>query len=111
MIYECLIDKRYKKFLIAKPKGWAWTVADQEWPLEVGLSEDVELGIIDRPVRISWSKGVLTVLASDMSGSIVNEEALKRNLHLDELTRRKYPVNLHTIYQPVAATAAMLGDN
>jgi len=115
MIYECLIDKRHRKFLVAKSQITAqldepWSPTEHEWPFEIGLSEDVDIGIFDRSVRIQWSGGVLEVMASDISASIVREQNMRMQLHIQEMSRRQYPMNMRTIYQPLDITAKQIGD-
>ena len=112
MRYECAIRKRDGKFLVAKPEGWIWgsgETNDPRW--EIGMSEDIELGLIDRPVRIHWSRGVVTVMASQISKSLTDERAYEDRKFVDEMVRRKYPVNVKTLKQPMALTAAEVGDS
>lgn len=115
MIYECLIDKRHKKFIVAKSRLVAqlqepWSQAEQEWPFEIGISEDVDLGSFDRSVRVQWSGGVMEVMASQISQSITDEKRHRQELFVREMNRRQYPINLRTLYQPLEVTGKALGD-
>ena len=110
MIYECLIDTRYNKFIGAHEAGAEWGSGETQWPFEIGISEDVDLGIFDRVVRIHWSKGVLEVRASKISDSITKEARYRQEVFLNELSHRNYPINTLTMRQPIKTTGIMLGD-
>lgn len=110
MVYECLIDKRNNKFIGAHPAPAIWGTGETQWPFEIGISEDIEFGIFDRPVRIHWSKGVLEVMASTISESITREEMFWQEKRLQEMCRRQYPINAMTIQQPIKVVGRTVGD-
>jgi len=89
MRYECLIHKDTKRFVVARPEGWQWGRMEGPPQFEIGYTDDCEVGMFDRGVRINWSGGVMEVRARDVYRSMVDEQAWTQEQRFDLMNKRR----------------------
>lgn len=75
MIYDCLIHTADRKFVVAKPEGWAWTDSERTAPFEI-VTVELSPSVNDVNVQLDVSWGVLTAKLSQIDSNRVLAEFL-----------------------------------